>query len=67
MKEPNIPSALTNPLGNGMGFCLMAMDDDPERREQWLALGLKYVDRFLNSKPTWQWMSNDHINLMTAS
>ncbi|KKM64403.1 hypothetical protein LCGC14_1501750 [marine sediment metagenome] len=51
-----IPSAVLNPLGNGMGICLLAMDDckkagDMKMYDKWLKLGLKYVNTFLSMPP----------------
>ena len=48
------PSAVLNPLGFGMWFCLNAMDDciesnDKKMYSQWLELGLKYAHKFLEN------------------
>ena len=60
-KSQYISSALVNPYGYGMAFCLNAMDDclakgNTVMYDKWLDMGLKYAYAFLKAdNAIWRW------------
>ncbi len=60
-KPRYMPSAIVNPCGYGMQFCLDAMNDclaegDTVMYDKWLNMGLKYAHTFLKAdNAVWQW------------
>ena len=69
-KPQYIPSAIVNPYGYAMSFCLNCMNDslannNLDTYNKWLNMGLKYAHAFLKAdNPIEKWF-NDNKNYIT--